>query len=138
MADVIECMREREVPEQMVRIIKELNTDTTARIRLNDRTSRPIILKNGVRQGDSLSPMLFTLIMDKIITNLPEELRYRMGNAPIHIICYADSEENLQTLLLRFDQMVERLNMEISLNKTRSLTIYRNYTKCEVHLRGTR
>ena len=82
--------------------------------------------------------------MDKIIANLPKELGYRMGNDPIHIICYADeavliadSEENLQILLLRFDQMAERLNMEISLNKTKFLTISRNYTKCEVQLKGT-
>ena len=144
LADVIECLREREVPEQIVRIIQELNTDTTARIRLNDRISKPIKLQNGVRQGDSLSPMLFNLIMDKIIANLPEELGYRMGNAPIHIICYADdavliadSEENLQTLLLRFDQTAERINLEISLSKTKSLTVSRNYTKCEVQLKGT-
>jgi len=145
LADVIECLREREVPEQIVRIIQELNTDATARIRLNDRISKPIKLQNGVRQGDSLSPMLFNLIMDKIIANLPEELGYRMGNAPIHIICYADeavliadSEENLQTLLLRFDQIAERLNMEISLRKTKSLTISRNYKKCEVQLKVPR
>jgi len=144
MADVIECLREREVPEQIVRVIKELNTDRIARIRSNNQTSRPIIIKNGVRQGDSLSPMLFNLIMEKIIANLPKELGYRMGKVPINVICYADdavlitdSEENLQTLLLRFDQMAERLSMEISLNKTKSLTISRNYTKCEVELRGT-
>jgi len=29
LANVLECLREREVPEQIVRIIKELNTDTT-------------------------------------------------------------------------------------------------------------
>jgi len=88
--------------------------------------------------------MLFNLIMDKIIANLPEKLGYRMGNARIHIIRYADdtvliadSEENLQTLLIRFDQMAERLNMEISLNKTKSLTISKNYTRCEIELRGT-
>jgi len=124
LADVIECLREREVPEQIIKVIKELNTDTTARIRSNNQTSRPIIIKDGVRQGDSLSPMLFNLIMDKIIANLPKELGYRMGNDPIYIIFYADdavliadSEENLQTLLLKFDQMAERLNMEISQNK---------------------
>jgi len=33
LADVIECLRERKVPEQIVKVIKELNTDTTARIR---------------------------------------------------------------------------------------------------------
>jgi len=110
----------------------------------NNQTSGPIIIKNGIRQGDSLSPMLFNLIMDKIIENLPKELGYRMGNDLIHIICYADdavliadSEENLQTLLSRFDQIAERLNMEISISKTKSLTISRNYTKCKVELRGT-
>jgi len=144
LANVIECLREREVLEQIVRVIKELNTDTIARIQSNNQTSRPIIIKNGVRQGDSLSPMLFNLIIDKIIANLPKELGYRMGKVLINKICYADnvvliadSEENLQTLLLRFDQMAERLSMEISLNKTKSLTTSRNYTKCEVELRGT-
>jgi hypothetical protein len=106
LVDVIECLREREVPEQIVRVIKELNTDTITRIRSNNQTSRPIIIKNGVRQGDSLSPMLFNLIMDQIIANLPKELGYKMGNASIHTICYADdavliadSEENLQSIL---------------------------------------
>ena len=33
LADVINCLREREVPEKIVRIIKELNTDTIARIK---------------------------------------------------------------------------------------------------------
>ena len=122
LANVIEFLRESEVPVQVVWII----------------------LKNGVIQGDSLSPMLFNLIMEKIIANMPEELGYRMGNAPIHIMCYADdavlladSKEQLQNVLFRFDQMAESLNMEISLNKTNSLTISRNYTKCEVQLRAT-
>ena len=75
---------------------------------------------------------------------MPKGLGYRMGKVPINIICYADvavliagCEENLQSLLLRFDQLAERLSMEISLNKTKSLTISRNHTKCEVELRGT-
>jgi hypothetical protein len=80
-------LREREVPEQIVRVMKELNTDTIAQIQSNNQTSGPIIIKNRIRQGDSLSPMLFNLIMDKIIENLPKELGYRMGNDPIHIIC---------------------------------------------------
>jgi len=56
-----------------------------------------------------------------------------MGNDPIHMICYAedadliaDSKETLQTLLSSFDQMAEKLNMEIFLSKTKSLTITRN------------
>jgi hypothetical protein len=67
--------------------------------------------------------MLFNLIIDKIITNLPKELGYRMGDNPINILCYAEDAvliadsadaDNLQTLLLQFDQMATSLNMEIS------------------------
>jgi len=86
-----------------------------------------------IRQGESLSPMHFNLIMEKVIENLPKKLGYRMGNDPIHMICYAedadliaDSKETLQTLLSSFDQMAEKLNMEIFLSKTKSLTITRN------------
>jgi len=46
-------------------------------------------------------------------------------------------DRSLQTLLLKFDQMAESLNMEISLSKTKSLTISRNNMKCEVKLKGT-
>jgi hypothetical protein len=61
LANVIDCLREREAPEQIVRIIKELNTDTIVIIKSNNQTSRPITITHGDRQGDSLSPMLFNL-----------------------------------------------------------------------------
>jgi hypothetical protein len=40
-------------------------------------------------------------------------------------------------LLLQFDKMAESLNMEMSLSKTKSLTISRHNIKCEVKLRDT-
>ena len=83
---------------------------------MSNQTSRPITITNGVRQGDSLSLIFFNLIIDKIKANLPRELGYKMGNNPIQIIYYtddavlvADSAENLQTLLLIFDQTAESL-----------------------------
>jgi hypothetical protein len=88
--------------------------------------------------------MLFNLIIDKIIANLSKELRYRIGSNPIQIICYADntvliaeSEENLQIILLKFDQIAESLNMELSLSKTKSLTIAKHNIKCEIKLRDS-
>jgi hypothetical protein len=48
-----------------------------------------------------------------------------------------DSTENLQTLLLKFDQVAASLNMDISLSKTKYLVISRKNIKCEVKLRDT-
>ena len=142
--DVEDCLREREVPEHLVRMIRELNSGTTARIKSTHQLSKPITLTNGIRQGDSLSPMLFNLVMDKIIANLPQELGYKMGRFLIHIMCYADdavliadSEENLQILMTKFDEMAEKLNMEISLNKSKCLVVSKRNIKCEIRIKNT-
>jgi hypothetical protein len=49
----------------------------------------------------------------------------------------AESEENLQIQLLKFYQIAESLNMEISLSKTKSLTVAKHNVKCEIKLRDT-
>jgi hypothetical protein len=49
----------------------------------------------------------------------------------------AEGEENLQTVLLKFDQIAESPNMEISLSITKSLTIAKHNIKCEIKSRDT-
>ena len=101
-------------------------------------------LTGGVRQGDLLSPLLFNLIMDKILAYLTTQLGYKMGENSIQAVCYAgdvvlvsDSEQNLQTLLSQFDQIAERLNMEISIEKTKCILIAKEQLKCEIKLKNT-
>ena len=73
-----------------------------------------------VRRGDSLSPMLFNIIMDKIIDQLPKHLENKMGDISIPVVCYADdavllaeSQEESPTFLNTFQRVSERLNIEI-------------------------
>jgi Reverse transcriptase (RNA-dependent DNA polymerase) len=81
----------------------------------------------GIRQGDSLSPLLFNLIMDEIILQVKNLNRgYRMGEEIISIVCYADdailiaeSEDDLQRLLYQFNITARKFNMIISPNKTK-------------------
>lgn len=46
----------------------------------------------GIRQGDSLSPLLFNIVMDEIIEKVKTEKGYRMKNKALNIVCYADDE----------------------------------------------
>ena len=71
--DLTNCLRERDVPSGAIKIIQELNSNNSTIIRTSTEKSKPISI-SGIRQGDSLSPMLFNIIMDKIIDQISKEL----------------------------------------------------------------
>lgn len=81
------------------------------------KLTKPIPVNSGIRQGDSLSPLLFNIIMDEIIVKVRTGNGYKMGNEEIKIICYADavllanSEDDLQKLLHMFNITGKLLNM---------------------------
>lgn len=57
-----------------------------------------------MRRGDSLSPLLFNVVMDKIIKQIRKLKRYKMGYEDIRILCYLDDAvlitENENTSLI--------------------------------------
>ena len=88
--------------------------------------------------------MLFNIIMDKIIDQIPKELGYKMGETPIPIVCYADdavlmaeNEEDLQALLDAFNTNSVRLNMKISTTKTKSMVISKTPLTCNLRTNNT-
>ena len=75
--------------------------------------------------------MLFNLAMDRIINKVKGVGRgYRMGQTEFKILCYADDavliaerEDNLQRMLLDFNQTANKYNMSISIPEIKSMTI---------------
>ncbi|XP_057653539.1 uncharacterized protein LOC130892274 [Diorhabda carinulata] len=98
-------------------------------------------VSTGIRQGDSLSPILFNIIMDEIIKEVKTAgRRYRMGKHEFKIVCYADDavvisedEDILQKLLHRFETVAGKFNMIISKQKTQSFTIAREPRRCKLN-----
>lgn len=80
------------------------------KIKKKGKLSREVPIEMGIRQGDSLSPLLFNLIMDEIIKKVKTKKGYPMGNKELKILRYADyavlfaeSEDDLQWLLYQFN-----------------------------------
>lgn len=46
---------------------------------------------NGIRQGNSLGRLLFSLVMDELIKPVPKLRGYKMGDKEIKILWYADA-----------------------------------------------
>lgn len=61
---LLELLRARGFGQRLCRWIEALLSTATSRIQLNGHQGPPITHRRGVRQGDSLCPMLFIIAMD--------------------------------------------------------------------------
>lgn len=139
LTDVLQILTKRQSPSQITKLIKNLNTGNVTKIKSGEHTTPNIKTPGGIRQGDSLSPFLFNLLMDEIIQQVTSlNLGYRMGHSKISMVCYADdaaiiaeTENDLQRQLLKFYQVSQQLNMAISTSKTKAMTISREPVRCK-------
>jgi hypothetical protein len=131
LTDVITALKEKGAQSKIIRLITLLNTGNRTKIQLQKRTSRTIQTNTGIRQGDSLSPILFNTIMDQIISTTKETpAGYKIGNTKLHCICYADdatliadTEDGLQRMVHAFELKSKEYNMKISTTKTKCMVV---------------
>jgi len=75
-----------------------------------------VSISTGIRQGESLSPVIFNLIMYEIIKDVQKAGHgYRTNTGEITILCYADDaviiSENEDELLYQFYLTAKCYNM---------------------------
>lgn len=139
--EVWRTLEEMEVPNALVRAIRSVYNTVRARVQIAGRKSEEFIMKNGIKQGDSLSPLLFILIMDKLIKQTKtqtEHLNTLIGYKdlePVKIssLLYADdvvligsSKNKMQKLVNIWTKEIETLKMEINIDKTKVMIINEN------------
>ena len=73
--DVIEILHKRNVSQNIIEVIRSLNTNNTTCIKVDSSISGIVPIVDAIRQGDSLSPILFNLVMDEIISSVKSTSR---------------------------------------------------------------
>ena len=82
LSDVIKILREKEISKRLINVIKDLYTDVKVKIQVGDQFTNEISCTGGIRQGDSLSPTLFNLIMNKLVESIQPLYGYKINNQP--------------------------------------------------------
>ena len=122
------------------RLIQQTLTDTTSKIKFAGEISQPFPIKTGVRQGDGLSPLLFNIVLDKVIkewekelekTNIwkPIKLGRQRDNINVTCLAFADDlailSEDEKTAILQIvilKECAEKVGLQISFTKTEFMT----------------
>ena len=101
------------------------------KVKLGNKMSEPFQTVSGLRQGCILSPVLFSLVMEKVtrtILNRPEGMN--VNNSIIKDFSYADdidlvapSLEDLDSLASDLNGMASRMGLSINENKTKLMKI---------------
>ena len=74
-------MKKKGVDATYVRIIKDMYEGVTTKIKTRTGVSESFEVKIGVHQGSALSPYLFILVLDELLTRGGSE------GTMVHVIC---------------------------------------------------
>uniref|UniRef100_A0A6G5AC50 Putative endonuclease-reverse transcriptase n=1 Tax=Rhipicephalus microplus TaxID=6941 RepID=A0A6G5AC50_RHIMP len=131
---VMQTLRNQGVDEIYINILEEIYRGSTATIVLYKESNR-IPIKKGVRQVDTISPMLFTACLQEVFRSLDwEQLGIRVNGEYLSNLRFADdiallsnSGDELQLMITELDKESRKVGLKINLQKTK--VMYNNLGK---------
>jgi hypothetical protein len=67
---IIQALKEMEIPGKIVRLVNMVTQHTKAKIKLSNEYTEQIDFKAGIKQGDPLSTILFSTVMESLMRKL--------------------------------------------------------------------
>ena len=109
--------------------IKNIYAHTTSCIRINDKLTEWFDCKSGVRQGDCLSPTIFSLFINDLVSEINGlGLGIDLNGTNISLLLYADdicflakSETDLQTILDTLHNWCKKWRVLINTEKSKAV-----------------
>lgn len=107
-------LMDRSVPRSFLDVVINWYTNCVAMVRWNGELSNMFRLLCGVRQGGVLSPVLFSVYVDSIISSLAaDEHGCRVSGIFLGCIMYADDLLLMSSSLHRMQMMIDKCSSEI-------------------------
>ena len=130
---IMYVMNKEGIDTNLWTLIRKLNQNLTARIRTKDGLTRPIKIKDSIRQGGVLSVAQYALLMDEISKEIQKEskgVELPNTNSKIGDLLWVDDvallstdEKQLQEMLDITDKTAKKYRIEFGKEKSKVLKI---------------
>ena len=136
--DVWNLLKELKIPKMLRVAIENVYTTVYGRVRLNGKESELFKWTKGLKQGDSLSPLLFNLVMDQVTKTCNNKLRQKKVKVghwnlqPIYVqaltyaddvVLIADNDIYLQEIVETWTNTLKSVNFNINKEKCKILHV---------------
>lgn len=127
-----ETMEYFEIPKKLIRLVKMTLKETKCKVILQSETSRNFLVNKGLRQGDSLSTLLFNLCLEKVIRSSNTGREGSIFTRSSQNLAFADDVDlmarNMKTLTENYTK-VKNVSTEFGLVINTDKTKYMTNTK---------
>ena len=138
-------MRKYNISVNLVRTIEQLYDKATSAVQMNGSIGEWFKTTVGVRQGCPLSPTLFNIFLERIMSDALEEHDGKLSIGGRNITnrrvaddmdALAEEEQELEALVKRHDITCTRYKKEISAEKTKLMTNSASGIQREIKVKG--
>jgi len=123
--------KSRHIPDTLLKAIVDIYTQNKILIKFNNKLSKPVEINKRVCEGFPLSPTLFNINLDEIITKWQNQdiTRIKLSkNQQLSTLLFADNQviiadtkDNLQKAAHKLNQIITKYGLTISVQKTKSI-----------------
>lgn len=129
------------IPQKLMELIKTTLNKTMVKVKVGNVLSREVQVNTGLRQGDTLSPIIFNLVLEKVIRmmNITPDEGVKLDGTSISILAYADDivllGNNINTVKSLCERLIiaaRRVGLQINEEKTEYMEISRQRYRGQV------
>ncbi|XP_073820509.1 uncharacterized protein [Musca autumnalis] len=128
-----DTLTEYGLPNKIIDIIRELYTNAECSVRFKQKTSPNFTIRNGVRQGCVLSPLLFILVLDNVLRKTNSEIEDGIQWRPhekLSDLDYADDicfmSHSIAGTRAKLEQLLQNaktIGLKINMKKTKLMRL---------------
>ena len=127
---ILTSLQEQGIEDVYIEILKEIYTDSSVTVHLH-KEGEKIRIKRGVRQGDTISPKLFTATLESVFRRLNWENKgVKIDGQFLSNLCFAvdiflctETPQELQQMLQELSDESRRMGLRMNIAKTKVMVV---------------